>query len=1587
MPPFVDLIRRTVFVAIIISFFLCISQSSFAWTYEPSPFSDHRLIILHPWEFYDQLGKPTAVKDENQYLQQTALISSPLTCSIKIRHAGKYSLWFRVLGEKTPKPLAVVLQSGNKNLLQSVINDGEGSVDRGGAVAFTQYARQAKERMGTTAGGAPDDPDLALDGGIDQNLIDEMNGKPYLRWITASRIEKLQADASYYWWKAGQIDLQPGRYTIRISGGPGKLNAGFLTTYPDLVYPYGGDLDIKPSSYIRFRIDTLPGRMLSLRGKVQKHSEPWFSETGTYTPDGITKQPDGMRPREEAKPFTKTGYTPWYRLQDLKEGPEYGPILCHLLLDIPAGAEGATQFASFPHQDYVVREISWQEFGGDQVSMESDFANGIDKIRTVRDHAREHYQYALNATEEKLYPLTRAPLSLNTGALISGETADYEVKIQRLFGSNVVHFREETVENRRRYGWTSQAGIYAPPCWLPFDEAETKERLADFFKDQFTQDRDAALGYALYQLSDEPPEYLRSAMSSPLWRYYPPEKGGPRVDDRGGSSELYSQKVDYKNCVLEGKFIVYGGGYITIRVGCKEREKSKKYAEWDIGQVMNFVNLRASRDGDIAGLRLYMPNIIEFNKPVPFKVIYGGDTAALYLYGRLINRIDSLPKTTGFGFLGPSGKGIVELRVRPMTPEERRDAIPLDNADPDNLGDLPEEDDAVEVPGADLPDWAKPKPLDRYVKEDWLVAGGVPEAHVAFRKWAAAQGLTPQTFGRQKWDDVTMITVPSLVESEGDRALYYWSRRYSGYLTPKLFSLSAEALRAASPTKTLSSFVALSGHYYFADAYPLDVFQLASHGGALIPGVSDWMFHGTWRWDSHQTVAYSVAPYNAGGRVYGGTPRSYPMMHCVSPTSFRSYTMLANNVRTISYYFYGPSFGVPLDHWSESPERYESVDITNNRVAQVDDVLGSASMRPSRVALLFAMSNEYWAEDSPAARARAGVPAQEAVTTTSAWNPRGSFSDKRATFLGLSHEYFQPELVTEDQVAENALQHYDALYILDPVVSAKAQVRIEEFLKRGGIVWACADALQWDEYLTPADFLQRVAGLQRRYTSDKRDLTMIPEVGETGIRRQVTVPTTVDTVTWPGARIRARYGDGRPAWLEKTIGQGKLIYLAHRCGVSYSKNSISGSIFQHELDALFSDIGREPLVLPLHEAKIDRELTFSSPLIMGNPLTGKMGTVIPIFNMTAVAAKGLAFSLKEPAKPVSVQAFEGMKKVDLPFTYSNGRVTAVLPDFVTSQMVLVRTQTAPADDRLESMHQNTLRLLASTATNDISAGIFFAGFFPEWKLAERILPFLQHENRDIRRSAAEALGRLRYAPSATGLKELISRETDTHALADAIYALAVLGDNRFPEIALKYCDPSRPVLQQRVLQAAQSYLNGRRAGGKLPDDLVTFGLRLAALADDSDDKRIYVCAAPLLGIVAPQRLLSISHSYLPYSPVRDASALGEAIAANEEAFVAYLAEPSANHRILLALAQQRKDPSLAKLLMERMVDLASVDADQFLQAALKQADPGLSKYIFANQQKLPEYLQGKRVCQILEVTFNARLGNLQHEWTEWLKTH
>lgn len=1590
-----------------------------------SPHDGQHLVAAGPGQFQRDDGQPVAlVPDPGAKWSGKAIdVSHPASVIVRIQHAGTYAVWVRVGTNKgAPAAISVSIKQPSadslapRSVLDSIVGSDRGSAKVGGPIGFEAFAKLVNQsgpsrdvKVKADSKGSKSDPQKDSDDlGDLLKELDTKKGASESQWANFLRQEEQNDARPYFWWKAGTVELRSGEATLHVSAAKAKpgtvfLDGAFLSTNTTLAYPFIGDVNAPPASYIRFRLgdvrrdqaNTAKGAAkagseeradddpVSISAAMRIHSDPWSTARVWLNPDKI----GGMQP----VPHTEPGFTRWYRLQEIENAPAFGASEAHLLLSVQSVSDavnrrrssaavpprGATQFAVFPHDDYVLREIDWSEPEGLNITLVTDFSTHLHRLRTLRDHAREHYEMALRATDGKLYPLTRGDLYFgNAWGAASGDCAGYMNQTFRLLGFNSVGASHEAIKYRDIYGWTSSAGHYWPEVHLPFDAASTRKQYDDYYSKYFGEKSDYFRGVSTFQIADEPGEISRVEMTSPLWRLERDDLGEKYVD-ASGNSDLHSRRCDYEDCVLEGRLEAHGT-MLGFRVGLDQTHQPKQFAYWHVGAVSinREMNVAMGREGKAAELAK-RPAARLLKTPMPFKIVYDGKSAALFLNGQLVGQHSNVPPRGGFGFTG-GAKAIRSLSVRPLQAKERL-GTSVDEVASKKKVDLL--DDLGLGGGSETKESAKTASLEQTIRDAWVSTGGMQEAHLAFRAWCRDEmKLEPTLFGQTTWDNVSLLTVPSFVRTAEEARLFYWSRRFSGMLTPKMFNLAADAIHAQAPNKEMRGFVALSGHsLYFPSEQPLDTFQLAD-GDAMTPGISDWMSLGGWFWDSHQAVAFSMAPFNAGARRPGQMPRSFPMMHCVGPSTFRAYTMLANQARYISFYNFGPSYAVTEGYWSEAAGCYDAVNLTANRAAQVDDVLTQSRLRPSRVALLYSMSNEYW-------------------------HAQSSFADKRAAFLALSHEYFQPELVTEDQVAADSLRNYDALFVLDPLVRLDAQQRIAEWVNKGGLLWTCADALTRNEFNEPADWLDQHAQVTRGFTETNRDVQVSPignaatfrthavVLGKTGGKSALPKPATEMNAlpnfkSLPaGATVRARYVTDEanaeaPAWIEWKLGQGRIVYVGHRAGLTYSRHKVRLA-GQH---TIWSDSGRALLVQPLLDAGVDRELNLSEPAVMAGALSSETGTVILLHDMAQGSRRDLKITLKEAARPHSVEVFSGLELKPLPFEFSDGRVTFMLPELDDGQMIVVRRSPPPADKRLDQWLSHTRTLLKSDDPTAIAGGAWFAGRFPQWNLAESLTPLLKHSHWEVRRAAAESLGRLRPESAAPALVAALSEELDPHVLGDLLVAIAEIDASKGERLTLvrKFADGRSPFVRQQALRALSIY---GRSGHRLGEttDWLNEPLADADLRVRREAIRLHVLSAPVKSV----DLVDSAHTR--GASLRDQEEWHAAIASDPAAWDAAVTRTTLSPQFVLSLAQQKADPRIATHLIHQVTasqtantnTLLAADAIRTLRAASRQRDQRLTRQIFSVRSQLSREAM-TQLPVTLELTFGQRLGHDLAAWDEWL---
>jgi len=474
-----------------------------------------------------------------------------------------------------------------------------------------------------------------------------------------------------------------------------------------------------------------------------------------------------------------------------------------------------------------------------------------------------------------------------------------------------------------------------------------------------------------------------------------------------------------------------------------------------------------------------------------------------------------------------------------------------------------------------------------------------------------------------------------------------------------------------------------------------------------------------------------------------------------------------------------------------------------------------------------------------------------------------------------------------------------------------------------------------------------------------------------------------------GGRVLARYGDESPAWIEKPFGQGRVVYVGHRPGLTYS----SRAVVLGGMENVWADAPRVPLIQPLSDLRVARELILSEPVVMALPLSTDSGTALVLCNMRPYAMENVDIDLAEPAAPYSVQVFSGYELEDLPSRFEDGRLRMTLPalDVEEGQIIIVRRKPAPRDTRIEDLRARVEKNLADSDWRGRSAGAWLAGFFPGWKLDDRVAPLLVHEQPEVRRAAAEALGRMGSGGGADRVARALGREKDPHARVDMLAALFALRGGNAVDTAVDMLNDSDAFVRAGALESLLDYASGGAEAVEslraldLDDKLLEFGM-------EQRDARAFDAALRLYGRVAPEAAVELSLELAASNEpgVRGGDVGGGSVVRGQERLLALLAVPAVLDAYIAAACSGgpgippeasllRRSPALAGRILENLGEVTDV------WTLLVQADPDFARKLFARREELPARLRGY-VYIVLEKVFKAHLGFDELGWAAWLET-
>lgn len=180
---------------------------------------------------------------------------------------------------------------------------------------------------------------------------------------------------------------------------------------------------------------------------------------------------------------------------------------------------------------------------------------------------------------------------------------------------------------------------------------------------------------------------------------------------------------------------------------------------------------------------------------------------------------------------------------------------------------------------------------------------------------------------------------------------------------------------------------------------------------------------------------------------------------------------LANEVRYMIFYLYGPVHRIgPV--WAERPATLKDIGETLAQAGKCEPDILAARNRPCDAALLIANTCEI----------------------NAAYGSYGFGRERLTIYETLLNAHIPIELIGEEEVIEDGiLDRFKLLYVGDSHVDSRAQKKILNWVKKGGVLWASLPAFMKKEYDQKSTILNKAFGIRLR-----AELTPFPRRGPDG---------------------------------------------------------------------------------------------------------------------------------------------------------------------------------------------------------------------------------------------------------------------------------------------------------------------------------------------------------------------------------------------------------------------------------------------------------------------------------------------------------
>lgn len=538
---------------------------------------------------------------------------------------------------------------------------------------------------------------------------------------------------------------------------------------------------------------------------------------------------------------------------------------------------------------------------------------------------------------------------------------------------------------------------------------------------------------------------------------------------------------------------------------------------------------------------------------------------------------------------------------------------------------------------ADEPGWYYPHQIDEVKKDISRLT--------VFRNYLKSKGFTPQTFGKNSWEEIFPMKLSEPI-TLADKRLFFWTTRFFVESLSKSFAAATRAFQRAYNQNILTTTNLNNWPGLFFRASPgVRIANNWDAGADAGMGLPDWFDLGRkkavsciwtedWfgdssaqNWSMYGDLLRCAA--REGGIEYGG--------YIVGRTTggrvpeggkYKIMALIGHGAKAIDPYIFGPGLAF-ADGWSEREQVYQSLSEGIRLLGKSEKLIAPGRPENGTVAILFPQASQVWEKDS---RIKAYI-----------WELYGLHE-------ALTHENYPVDFVDDFDVEEGILKKngYSVLYVTAPNLSDRAQRNIVEWVRNGGTLVMMPGACVYDEYDEVVSTLTGLSGVKQTSVervsqphpsemSRLKKTKILVKDQRFGVDEIYTKFQTVPIVPTTGKTL-AIFEDGSSAIVETDCDKGKIFSYGFWPGITY--NLTPDRSDPGRLPRGWSDGARNMVTIPAKIAGTPKFVEISDTLIEGCFLKSDRGIAVVLLNWSGEPKKEITVIVNGAGNITKVESAE-----------------------------------------------------------------------------------------------------------------------------------------------------------------------------------------------------------------------------------------------------------------------------------------------------------------------------------------------------------